>query len=197
MAYATIAQLQERITTPLDGGDALARFTDALDEASGMINDDTGRNFATRAGIAKTFAVQDLNAYALKLPDFTAIVSLKVDDDDDGTFETTIAATGYELTGSSDDDGWPYDSIRLLDRDFPTCGRRVRRIEITADWGWSAVPAGIVKATTLLAARIGGREGSSATGLMSFGGEAGGAYIRTNDPDYRHAIRRYIRPMVA
>jgi hypothetical protein len=196
MAYATIAQLQERITTPLTD-DALARFTDALDEASGMINDDTGRNFATRAGIAKTFSVQARNDYTLKLPDFTAITSLKVDDDDDGVFETTIAATGYELTGSSDDDGWPFDCVRLLDRCFPTGGRRVRRIEVTADWGWAAVPAGIVKATTLLAARIGGREGSSATGLMSFGGEAGGAYIRTNDPDYRHAIRRYIRPMVA
>jgi hypothetical protein len=196
MAYATITQLQERITTPLTD-DALARFTDALGEASEMINDDTGRNFASRAGVAKTFIVQDRNDYTLRLPDFTAIVSLKVDDDDDGTFETTIAASGYELTSSSDDDGWPYDSIRLLDRDFPTGGRRVRRIEITADWGWSAVPAGIVKAATLLAARIGGREGSSATGLQSFGGEGGGAYIRTNDPDYRHAIRRYIRPMVA
>jgi hypothetical protein len=196
MAYATIEQLQERITTPLTD-DALTRFTDALDEASEMINDDTGRNFAARSGIAKTFALQAVNDYTLKLPDFTALVSLKVDDDDDGTFETTIASSGYELTGSSADDGWPYDSIRLLDRDFPTCGRRVRRIEITADWGWAAVPAGVVKATTLLAARIGGREGSSATGLVSFGGEAGGAYIRTNDPDYRHAIRRYIRPMVA
>jgi hypothetical protein len=196
MAYATIEQLQERITTPLTD-DALTRFTDALDEASEMINDDTGRNFAARSGIAKTFALQAVNDYTLKLPDFTALVSLKVDDDDDGTFETTIASSGYELTGSSADDGWPYDSIRLLDRDFPTCGRRVRRIEITADWGWAAVPAGVVKATTLLAARIGGREGSSATGLVSFGGEVGGAYIRTNDPDYRHAIRRYIRPMVA
>jgi hypothetical protein len=196
MAYATIEQLQERITTPLTD-DALTRFTDALDEASEMINDDTGRNFAARSGIAKTFALQAVNDYTLKLPDFTAIVSLKVDDDDNGTFATTIAASGFEITSSSSDDGWPFDSIRLLDRDFPTCGRRVRRIEITADWGWAAVPAGVVKATTLLAARIGGREGSSATGLVSFGGEAGGAYIRTNDPDYRHAIRRYIRPMVA
>jgi hypothetical protein len=185
MAYATIEQLQERITTPL------------TDDASEMINDDTGRNFAARSGIAKTFALQAVNDYTLKLPDFTAIVSLKVDDDDNGTFATTIAASGFEITSSSSDDGWPFDSIRLLDRDFPTCGRRVRRIEITADWGWAAVPAGVVKATTLLAARIGGREGSSATGLVSFGGEAGGAYIRTNDPDYRHAIRRYIRPMVA
>jgi hypothetical protein len=196
MTYATIEQLQERMSLPISG-DALARFVDALGEASAMVNDDTGRNFDPRAGVAKTFALQSRNDYTLKLPDFTAMTSLKVDDDDDGTFETTIAASGYELDKSSDDDGWPYDTVRLLDRCFPTGGRRVRRIEITADWGWAAVPAGIVKATTILAARIGGREGSSATGLQSFGGEGGGAYIRTNDPDYNHAIARYRRPQVA
>jgi hypothetical protein len=197
MAYATITQLEQRIGMSLTG-DAATRFTDALDEASEMINDDTGRNFVARAGVVKTFALQGRNDYSLKLPDFTALTTLKVDDNDDGVFEITIAASGFEITSSSTDEAWPYDSLQLLNRDFPIGGRRLRRVEVTADWGWAAVPAGITKACTLLAARIGGREGSSATGLVSFAGEgSGGAYIRSNDPDYRHAIRRFIRPVVA
>jgi hypothetical protein len=191
MAYATLEQLSQRMGGVTLSGDAGARFSDALEDASGMINADTGRNFAARSGVTKTFEVRNHDTRMLRLPDFTALTALKVDDDDDGVFETTIEASGYELLPSGDGDGWPFDCVRLLDRDFPTNGRRVRRIQVTADWGWSEVPVEINRATTLLAARLGGREGSSASGLQSFGDQGGGAYIRTNDPDYAHAIRRY------
>jgi hypothetical protein len=196
MAYATLEQLSQRMGGVTLSGDAAARFADALEDASGMINADTGRNFAARSGVAKTFAVQHQNAHTLRLPDFTALTSLKVDESDTGVFDVEIEASGYELTAKRDEDGWPFDCVRLLDRDFPTGGRRTLRIQVTANWGWAEVPVEINRACTLLAARLGGREGSSPTGLQSFGGE-GGAYIRTNDPDYRHSIRNYIRPMVA
>lgn len=199
MAYATIGELVERMALPASYSDntaLVARLTDALDEATSVINNDTGRNFAARAGLVKTFVVTDLAK--LNLPDFTALTTLKVDDTDDGTYDVTIAATGYELGKTSDgEDGWPYSSVRLLDRDFPTGGRRERRIEVTADFGWSAVPAPINKACTLLAARLSAREASAVFGLQSFGADGGGAYIRNDDPDYTSAIARYMMPQVA
>jgi len=198
MTYAILADLLDRMAIP-STSDNLAltsRLTDALDQATELINDDTGRNFAQRAGVAKTFTTTDY--YKLNLPDFTAITSVKVDDTDDGTFETTIASSGYEPGKTNDgDDGWPYSSILLMDRCWPANGRRTRRIEITADWGWPAIPAGINKACTILAARLGAREASAVFGVQSFGDEGAGAYVRTNDPDYLHAIRRYVKPQVA
>jgi len=179
-----------------DNADLVARLTDALDQATASIDNDTGRNFAARVGLVKTFAVTHLDTLAL--PDFTALTTLKVDDTDDGVYDTTIAASGYELGKTNDgEDGWPFSSVRLLDRDFPTGGRRARRIEVTASFGWAAIPAPINKACTLLAARLSAREASAVFGLQSFGADGGGAYIRNNDPDYMSAISRYRKPQVA
>ena len=151
MAYATIGELVERMALPAsysDNADLVARLTDALDQATASIDNDTGRNFAARVGLVKTFAVTHLDTLAL--PDFTALTTLKVDDTDDGVYDTTIAASGYELGKTNDgEDGWPFSSVRLLDRDFPTGGRRARRIEVTASFGWAAIPAPINKACTL------------------------------------------------
>lgn len=213
MAYATIGELVERMALPAtysDNAALVARLTDALDEATAIIDNDTGRNFATRAGLVKTFTVGNLRRSGrgvsdsfhrldiLDLPDLTVLTTLKVDDNDDGVYETTIASTGYELGKTNDGlDGWPYSSVRLLDREFPTGGRRERRIEITASFGWAAVPTPINKACTLLAARLSAREASAVFGLQSFGADGGGAYIRNDDPDYMSAIARYKMPQVA
>ncbi len=209
MAYATIGELVERMALPASYSDNTAlvsRLTDALDEATAIIDNDTGRNFAARAGVVKTFSISNLRRSGrsghgydtLSLPDITALTTLKIDDTDDGTYDTTVASTGYELGKTNDGlDGWPYSSVRLLDREFPVSGRRERTIEITADYGWAAVPAPINKACTLLAARLSAREASAVFGLQSFGADGGGAYIRNDDPDYMSAIARYRMPQVA
>jgi len=198
MAYATLSELAERMALPDSYSTTtalVARLNNSLDQATDMIDNDTGRNFAARAGLVKTFVVKDL--VDLKLPDFTALTTLKLDTTDDGVFDTTIASTGYELGKTNDgEDGWPFSSVRLLDRYFPTGGRRERRIQVTADFGWAAVPSPINKACTLLAARLSAREASAVFGLQSFGAEGGGAYIRNNDPDYTSAISRYKKPQV-
>jgi hypothetical protein len=94
--------------------------------------------------------------YCLEVPDISTSTGLivKVDDDGDGVFETTISSTDYELDPSplaSGDggylngiEGWPFTEIRLLNRSWPYLAGvgRKRRIQITAKWGWAAaVPA--------------------------------------------------------
>ena len=195
MAYATVDDVRT-----LMGHDEFRRAetVDAIDglleAATKTIDADTGRVFAATSA-TRTFGSPDRYSCHLTLPDFTAITALKVDDDDDGTFEVTIASSGYELDGPELAD-WPYDTIRLLDRHWPHGGRRRRRIEIQATWGWSAVPQPIVKACALLAMRYAKRMEAAPLGVQSFG-DVGAAMIRSSDPDYRHLIGPYRRPQVA
>lgn len=195
MGYCTVDEVLQRMghsgaTSP----DLLALVADAIESATTGIDDDCDRVFTTSTGARtfKTFGYGNV----LHLPDFTAVTTLKVDDDDDGVFETTIAASGYELRKSRDRTEWPYDRIALLDRHYPYGGRRQYRVEVNASWGWAAVPSPINQACSLMAARIAERTKSALFGVQSFG-DLGAATIRTNDPDYARLIAPYTRPMVA
>lgn len=192
MAYATVPEL----LTQIGHADAIdialeGRLEAALDAATTAIDNDTGRSFTATTA---TYTFGSSGGCVLHLPDFTAVTTLKVDDDDDGVFETTI--TDYELDTASTAAGWPFDTIRLLDRSFPTGGRRRRRVEVAGTWGWSAVPAPIHQACMLLAGRVAQRSSSALFGVQSFG-DSGVAFIRSQDPDYRALIGPYVRPQVA
>lgn len=194
MAYATVDEVLQRMGhAGATSTDLVAKITDALDAATSAIESDTGRVFAASTS-TRTFGAT--SSTVLTVPDLTAITTLKVDDDDTGTFETTIAASGYELDTRYERTGWPYDTIRLLDRSWPSGGRRRRRIEIVGTWGWAAVPDPINQACSLMAARIAQRSSAALFGVQSFG-DAGAATIRTNDPDYRNLIGPYVLPLVA
>lgn len=194
MAYATVDELLDRMGHPTATNDALiARLESALDAATTAIELDTGRTF-TATTATKTFGAT--HHRELRVPDLVSVTTLKVDDNDDGTFEITISASGYELDTFRTTTGWPYEVVRLIDRNWPCGGRRRRRIEIAGSWGWSAVPAPINQACTLLAGRIAQRSSTAIFGTQSFG-DLGAAPIRTNDPDYMHLILPYTTPQVA
>lgn len=195
MGYCTTAEVLERMAhSGATSADLQSRVSDAIDAATIQIDSDTGRVF-TASTATRTFRSQGYG-YELRLPDFTAVTTLKLDDDDDGVYETTIAASGYELDTMYERTGWPFDTVRLLDRCYPSGGRRQRRIEVAATWGWAAVPAPINQACSLLAARIAQRTSAALFGTQSFG-ELGAASIRSNDPDYVKLIGPYRIPMVA
>jgi hypothetical protein len=141
MAYATVDELLDRMGHSTATNDALiARLEAALDAATTAIDLDTGRTF-TAATATKVFGAT--HHRELRVPDLVSVTTLKVDDNDDGTFETEITVGDYELDTYSSVTGWPYEIVRLVDRDWPSGGRRRRRIEIVGSWGWSAVPAPI------------------------------------------------------
>jgi hypothetical protein len=74
-----------------------------------------------------------------------------------GAFGTTWNTTDYELAplGGIVDGvpGWPYWRIRGIDRYFPCASRRAS-LQVTARWGWAAVPAPVKEATLILAEDI-------------------------------------------
>ena len=195
MTYCTANEVVARMGHPeATSADLIARIEDAIEAATVQIDSDCGRVF-TASTATRTFGVGDY-VDELHLPDFTAVTTLSVDDDDDGVFETTIAASGYELDNYSQRTDWPFDVIRLLDRSYPHGGKRRRRIQIAGTWGWTAVPAPINQACSLMAARLAQRSKHALFGTETFG-DIGAAGIRSNDPDYVRLIGPYRVPAVA
>lgn len=194
MGYCTVPEVLNRMGhAGAASTDLQARISDAIDAVTEGIEDDTDRVFAASSE-TRTFKTHA--GSVLYLPDFTAITTLKFDDDDDGTFETTIASTAYELGKQRDRTDWPYDRVRLLDRSLPSGGRREYRIQVVGTFGWAAVPSAINQACSLMAARISQRTSAALFGTQSFG-DLGAASIRSTDPDYLRLIGPYRKPQVA
>lgn len=89
----------------------------------------------------------------------TTDLVVKTDEDDDGVFETTWAATDYELRPANNIEdgvvGFPYYEIVAVDRYlFPVGGERLHRVEITAKWGWQTCPPDVSTATLLRTSQI-------------------------------------------
>lgn len=134
--------------------------------------------------------------------DFHTISGLvvKTDSSDDGTFDTTWSSDEYELHPlnglSGGVEGWPYERFHAVKtRTFPDGGKRAR-VQITADWGWDAVPAQVGDACQIWAGRLLRRKDSP-------DGIAGGfdfEPIRVSsrlDPDVMQQLAAFKKPVVA
>jgi hypothetical protein len=129
----------------------------AVATATTSINDHCGRVFSNDdTPSARVFPTAQ-GCYA-EVDDFHTSTGLivKTDDNDDATFETTWTASEYELepfngivSGLS---GFPYWRINATTaQSFPTGGYRRGRLQVTAAWGWAAVPANVFQACLILA----------------------------------------------
>lgn len=114
-----------------------------------------GRHFTKdTAGVARTFMPEG-NFVELWIDDFVSVSALKIDDNFDGTAETTVAATDYVLrprNAAVGAEARAYTSIEML----PT-GTRLyffshTVVEVTGVWGWPAIPDAIARAVCHLTA---------------------------------------------
>jgi len=155
-----------------------------------------GRTFAApAAATAKTFRPTDQRT--LSVPDFSTAAGLivKTDDDDDGTYETTwTVTTDFIVEGV---DGRPYDQLVAVgSRLFPVWNRH-RSVQVTAVWGWTAVPGAVQHATRIQAARLFKRKDSPA-GVL--GGFADFTALRVSsriDPDVADMLQPFRHPDIA
>ena len=91
--------------------------------------------------------------------DFSALTTLAVDFSNSGTYGTTIAAANYQLeplNGVVDGTpGWPFYRIHLIQTWAPvwyaTIGYPRTSVQVTAQWGWAAIPSPVVEACLMLA----------------------------------------------
>jgi hypothetical protein len=97
-------------------------------------------------GYRETLEIDDLMS--------TSGLVVKGDYDDDGTYETTLTAPTaknlYPWNAAANGKPWTHLVLNASDS-FPTLPRA---IEITALWGWSAVPSIVKQATLVQAARF-------------------------------------------
>lgn len=127
----------------------------ALASASRTVDQLTGRRFwldddATSVRYYTAGCQTDVD-----IDDLVALTTLETDLSGDGTYETTWAATDYQLGPINNPaDGLPYTTIRkkrLGARLFPAGIEN--GVKVTGQFGWSAVPPQVQNATLILAGR--------------------------------------------
>ena len=133
----------------------------------------------------RTYQTRGLET-SLEVADLVSVTALRVDANDDGTFETTwVEGTDFYLDPpNAATDGRPFERVTLVRRTgsyFPTSQRGV---EIEGVWGWAATPAPVKQAAKILAVRWLTRSRTAPLGIVAIVGEAvAAARLGKIDPD--------------
>lgn len=168
-AYVELDEFKDTVRDQLTGHDH--EYVDAINAASRQIDGYCGRYFyQTTAVSAKRFRPDSLDI--MFTPDIATTTGLivKTDDDGDGVFEVTWTLnTDFILVPEDRMDGLlPYEQIEALPaKAFPVEGvnvvtpvittnayrrrSRAKRVQVTAHWGFPAVPAEVKQATIIAA----------------------------------------------
>jgi len=135
---------------------------DCVTAASRMIDNYCSRGFykvgTVEEPVARTFPVESVDSLRFGTHnDLVSVTTLKTDAAGDGTYETTIAASAYELGPlNAAARNEPFLSLRLFTgTTFPTTTTgRSDLIQITGVWGWPVVPAEVKAACRVLFAEL-------------------------------------------
>lgn len=194
--YASVNELRSRFR--LEDADDDELLEKAIRAASRHIDDLANRRFyADQTATARLYYPRDW--YRVDVDDLWSTTDLIVKlDDGTGTYPTTIASGDYQLeplngvvSGAS---GWPYDRIRLIIANvgWPSYWNRRASVQVTAKWGWAAVPAPVRDACLIEAAEL-FRTKDAPFGIRT--GDFGAIRIRPNPkvdelitPYKRHAV---------
>lgn len=193
--YCTLNELKEilRILDTVDDELLEARIT----EASRVIDDHCNRRFyADTTASARVFTSIDGNTIMVDDISSTTGLVVKTDSAGDGTYATTVAATDFQSQPlNSIVKGYPITSLQArIEGTFlttevpPGC-------QVTAKWGWPAVPDPVHSACLILAGRL-VKRGDSLLGVAGFG-ELGAITVRAIDPDVERMLRPYRIHVVA
>lgn len=185
MGYVTRDELKQYVGDQITAPKWDLQIDAAIAAASRAIDNHCGRTFVD-AGSVSSRVFYPTSCRLIETQDFSTTTGLvvKYDSGDDGTYETTIASTDYQvdpINGISAHgiSGWPYTAIMLVgSTTVPTSGYRPSA-QITARWGWAAVPADVAQACKVLAAHLFTMK-DAPHGVAGFGAE--GFAIRTRWP---------------
>jgi len=151
--YATTAELKTRLGITDSTDDT--QLGEALSVASRAVEKVCRRQF-NKTTTASARVYDPDHCHLVVVDDFhtTTDLAVKYDSAADGTYETTVTSANYELrplNGIVDgESGWPYWQIHAVNLAFPT-GTGRASMQVTAQWGWNAVPAGVKEATLVVA----------------------------------------------
>lgn len=196
--YASLSEVKAalRITDSVD--DALLET--AVESASRLIDQHCGRNFySTGTAVPRVYAPDD--AVTVRVDDIatTAGLVVKTSSNADGVYDTTWPASDYQLeplNGVSGGMAVPYNRLRAVDGTYFITNGREATVQVTAVWGWSAVPTAIKQAAIIQSSRIFKRL-DSPLGVAGFGDLGVMRVSSSLDPDVRMLVSAYVRFPVA
>jgi len=180
--YATQADLKAYLDDTENTDNS--KYDDALAAASRWIDHHCARQFNKAAtASARVFYPKPYLPCEVEVDDFhtTADLEVKLSLTDDGTYGTTIASSGYQLLPLNGvvegESGWPFYRIRFQNVYIP---RSVRPpVQVTAQWGWNAVPGPVKNACLMLAAEYFKLATEAPFGVAGFGA-FGAVRVRDN-----------------
>jgi hypothetical protein len=188
--YATIADLAGYMTVnAVTYGDDLAH---ALTAASRQIDAHCARRFwADTTATSRIYWSKD--SRVLLMDDAWAITSVKSSSADDGTYNVTYSAgTDYQaepLNGTADGiDGLPVYRLRFNKPILPI-NTETPTLQVTAKWGWSAVPDAVRQACLIMAGEV-FKLREAPFGVAGFG-EMGAVRIGRMSPQATALLRPY------
>ena len=169
----------------------------AIDAAEKSINDLCGRKFtADSSATARTYRAQPYLAVTDDISTLTGLV-VKTDTAADGTFDTTWASTDYQVEPLNNlTKGRSVNNLRAIGSyTYPVYGDGQVSVEVTAKWGWPAVPDPVKQATLMMSSRLYGRK-ASPMGVIGVG-DFGPVRISRTDPDIAALLMDYKRAGLA
>lgn len=201
--YATQAEMKVRFDISHNDDNDL--IDAAVTSASRAIDAHCARRFYKDGSVTARvyYGRQRTNGLSyVDIADFHTTTGLvvKTDTSDNGTFDTTWDSDDYELHPlngvTSGIESVPYSElVAVKTRYFPTGGKRAR-VQISADWGWAAVPTEVGEACQILAGRLLRRKDTP-------DGIAGGfdfepiRITNRKDPDVTMLLAPFVTPVVA
>ena len=190
-SYVALSELKSALGITGSTDDSFLNL--AIDSAEESIDDLCGRVFtAAGSASARTYRAQPYLAVTDDVSTLTGLV-VKTDTSGDGTFDTTWASTDYQVEPLNNlTKGRSVNNLRAVGSyTFPVYGDGLASVEVTADWGWPAVPDSIKQATLMLAARLYSRK-ASPMGVIGVG-DFGPVRVSRSDPDIAHLLMDYRR----
>jgi hypothetical protein len=161
-SYATLAELRSRVgITDVTNTAEDTKLTAALAVASRGIEKACHRQFNVAASATARiyYPTGDWKTYVDDISTTTDL-AIKTDSAGDGTYATTWSAADYQLeplNGIVDaESGWPFYMIRCVgSRRFPcVSATSIAPLQVTAKWGWAAVPAPVKEGALILAEEV-------------------------------------------
>jgi len=194
-SYVALSELKSALGITSSTDDAFLNL--AIGAAETAINDLCGRKFtADGSASARTYRAQPYICVTDDVSTLTGLV-VKTDTNGDGTFDTTWSSSDYQVEPlNSLVKGRSVNNLRAVGSyTFPVYGDGLASVEVTAKWGWPAVPDPIEQATLMMASRLYGRK-ASPMGVIGVG-DFGPVRISRSDPDVAHMLMDYRRAGIA
>jgi hypothetical protein len=195
--YCTTGELAEQLNlADADTDPDLVRIVDVVTR---NIEHHTGRQF-NDAVTPSARLYRPVEYHRVDVDDFHTTTGLVVatDEENDGVYDTVWASTEFQAEPLVRSVGWPYEALRQVGytRSFPLYGPRAR-VQVTARWGWAAVPAEVeqaceIRARALLARRMGGDASTFGVAL----GEGVAARLGGLDRDVADLLRPFRKTVV-